>query len=211
MPSISILCSDERHPIRPYLTRWAREHAHVAEIRIIDRSVDANGGDILFLVSCHEIIGAPLRERYRNVLVLHASDLPNGKGMSPHVWQVLEGATEIVVTLLEAANALDAGDIWHQARVEIPPTALHDEIHDRLFEAELALMSWALDNHASVKPRPQLGVSSYYCRRTPQDSCIDPQTTLQQAFNQLRIADPDRYPAFFEHLGVKFKIRIERM
>lgn len=211
MSAVTILCTDLRHPIYPWLRRWAAEHASLADIQIVQRSADVPGGDILFLVSCHEIIKASVRAQYRHTLVIHASDLPKGKGMSPHVWQILEGSTDITVTLLEAAEALDAGDIWHQETMFIPRTALHDEIHARLFETELRLMSWALQHHAHVQPRPQSGLGSFYRKRTPGDSQIPLDMPVGQAFSLLRIADPQRYPAFIEVDGVRFKILIERM
>jgi methionyl-tRNA formyltransferase len=210
MPAVTILITDEHHPIQPWLRLWAERQTDKADIRIVSHSSQATGGDILFLVSCQEIVKAPVRQRYTHTLVLHASDLPRGKGMSPHVWQILEGQTELVVTLLEAADALDSGDIWHQQRVLVPRTALHDEIHTLLFEAELELMTWALVHNRTVQPRRQTGVETIYRKRHPEDSRIDLGTSLGDAFNLLRIADPERYPAFFEIEGVRFKIRIER-
>ena len=211
MPAVTILCTDLQHPIYPYLRRWAAEHGAVADIQIIQRSAEVQGGEILFLVSCHEIIKAPVRDRYRHTLVIHASDLPRGKGMSPHGWQILEGSTDITVTLLEAAEALDAGDIWHQETMHIPRTALHDEIHATLFETELRLMTWALQHHTTVQPRQQSGAGSFYRKRNPGDSQIALDMPIGQAFPLLRIADPQRYPAFIEVDGVRFKILIERM
>ncbi len=211
MPAlVTILITDSRHPIQPWLRRWEEQNAGEAEIRIVGHSSQATGGDILFLVSCHEIIKAPVRARYKHTLVLHASDLPQGKGMSPHVWQILEGRTELTVTLLEAADTLDAGDIWHQQRITVPTTALHDEIHGALFQAELDLMTWALRHHRSVQPRKQSGTATFYRKRRPEDSRIALETPLGEAFNLLRIADPERYPAFFEVDGVRFKITIQR-
>jgi len=211
MLNVTIICSDPLHPIYPCLRQWATAHSERSRVEIVQKAADAKGGDLLLLVSCHEIIKAPLRKLYRHTLVIHASDLPHGKGMSPHIWQILEGRTELVVTLLEAVDGLDAGDIWHQERIHVPATALHDEIHRRLFDAELRLMSWALDNHAMVQPRAQSGESSFYRKRTPEDSRIGLDSTLREVFNQLRVADPQRYPAFFEYEDTRFKIVIERM
>ena len=70
------------------------------------------GGEILFLVSCNEIIGKDVRDRYMATLVIHASDLPKGRGWSPHIWQIIEGKKEIMVSLLEAEDAVDSGAIW---------------------------------------------------------------------------------------------------
>jgi methionyl-tRNA formyltransferase len=210
MKSISILCTDPRHPVNPWLTRWAQKHASDANVSILRDAADLVVGDFLFLVSCHQIIGKPVRDRFQYTLVLHASDLPKGRGMSPHVWQILEGADRLVVSLLDAEDALDSGDIWHQTVVNLDGTELHAEIHARLFDAEASLMDWALEHCADSRPRPQQGDPTFYRKRTPADSAIDPSRSLIEAFDQLRIADPERYPAYFEHRGQRYLLRIEK-
>lgn len=211
MLSVTIICSDVNHPIYPKLRIWAAANEKRIAVQIVSTSAEAKGGDLLLLISCHEIIKAPLRGLYQHSLVIHASNLPFGKGMSPHIWQILEGKSELVVSLLEAVDSLDAGDIWHQEYIHIPFTALYDEINEILFEAEIRLINWAVNNYSNVHPRVQNGLSTYYRKRTPADSRIGLDSTLREAFNQLRVADPQRYPAFFEYEDTRFKIVIERM
>ena len=67
-------------------------------------------GDILFLVSCSEIVKKDIRMKFRHTLVLHASSLPKGRGWSPHIWEILNGADQIVISLLEAEDKIDSGD-----------------------------------------------------------------------------------------------------
>jgi methionyl-tRNA formyltransferase len=210
MLNVSILCTDSQHPVNAWLERWAERHRAEAHIEIHRDFKDVRGGDFLFLVSCHQIIRKLTRDLFRHTLVLHASALPQGRGMSPHIWQVLEGRDRIMLTLLNAEDALDSGDIWHQTEIRLQGTELYDEINAALFDAEVELMDWALRNCDRAQPRRQSGESSFYRRRTPQDSRIDPARSLVESFNQLRVADPQRYPAHFEHLGRKYLIRIER-
>ena len=73
---------------------------------------DLQGGDILFLVSCSQMIREAERKKYKVTLVLHASDLPEGRGWSPHIWSILDGANQITVSLLEASDPVDSGAIW---------------------------------------------------------------------------------------------------
>jgi len=211
MKKVSILCSDARHPVNAWLTRWAHAVADIAEVRILRDFQELTGGDFLFLVSCHQIIGKPVRDLFRYTLVLHASALPEGRGMSPHVWQIIEGRKRLTLTLLNAEDALDSGAIWQQTEFEVPDTALADEIHARLFDAEIGLMSWALHNCDGAQPRAQAGNPSFYRRRTPADSEIDPRAPLADNFDLLRVADPDRYPAFFTFRGQKYRIRIDKL
>jgi methionyl-tRNA formyltransferase len=131
--------------------------------------------------------------------------------MSPHVWDILGGANELVVTLLDAREPVDSGDIWSQRRVTLRGEELYDEINAALFDAEIDLMSWAIFNCDRSRPRPQSGEPSFYRRRKPEDSRIDPNRSIAEQFDVLRVADPDRYPAFMDHRGRRYKISIERM
>lgn len=211
MKTVSILCTDPAHPVMPWLRAWVGDQADTAKVSLCHSSTELVGGDFLFLVSCHQIIGSPVRDLFRRTLVLHASNLPQGRGMSPHVWQVLRGADRLCVSLLNAEDALDSGDIWHQADVSLDGTELHEEIHRKLFAAELELMSWALANCDVAAPRKQVGEPSHFRKRTPADSQVDPARPLAEFFDLLRVADPERYPAFFEMRGCKYRIRIDKL
>ena len=211
MKSVNILCTDPAHPVNPRLQAWSAEQRSNAHVSIYRHASDLTGGDFLFLVSCHQVIRKPVRDLFRHTLVLHASALPKGKGMSPHIWQILQGVDRLCVTLLNAEDALDSGDIWNQIDVPFDGTELHDEINRKLFDAELALMSWALANCDDSRPRGQVGEASFFRKRTPADSRIDPQRPLAESFDLLRVADPDRYPAFFEYRGCKYRIRIDKL
>ena len=211
MTSVHIVCTDPQHGVNAWLERWIEAHAGDADIRLLRDAREASGGDFLFLVSCHQIVGRDILDRYRHTLVLHASALPAGRGMSPHVWQILEGKPGFAVTLLEAAEALDAGRIWHQIDVPVPANAVCHEINALLFAAEIALMDWALAHAHEVQPREQHGTPSYYRKRSPADSRIDPERPLAELFDLLRVADPERYPAFFEHRGRRYRLRLEPM
>ena len=152
---ISIICTDVRHPILNRLKGWCLRHSDQHTLELLQKKKDLTGGDLLFLVSCQEIIEAEVRAQYRAALVLHASDLPEGRGMSPHIWQVLEDRDRIKVTLLAAEEALDSGDIWLQSEIFLDGHELYDEINDKLFDAELSLMDEAVAHFDEIEPRPQ--------------------------------------------------------
>ena len=211
MQNISILCTDPTHPVNACLEAWVEEHRSEFNAQIFRDFRDLEGGDILFLISCHQMIRKEVRSRFGHTLVIHASALPQGRGMSPHVWQILEGANQITVTLLNAEDAVDSGDIWHQVQLQLDGSELYNEIHAKLFQAEIDLMNWAVQNLKNAQPRVQSGVASYYPRRTPEDSRIDPEKPLSTSFDLLRIADPDRYPAFFDYRNHRYTIQIRKV
>ena len=208
---ISILCSDEQHPIQRHLREWIERLPNGFQAELVSKTSDLAGGDLLFLISCHERIKKPVRDRYLKSLVVHASDLPEGRGWSPHIWSIVEGARFLVVTLFEAADDIDTGPIWKKQRFKLEGHELYDEINAKLFETTLDLMGYAIENFATVTPIEQPPVSGEtFRRRTPDDSRIDPHRTIGEQFNLLRVADPDRYPAFFELNGYRYEIMIRK-
>ena len=174
---------------------------------------DLSGGKLLFLISCNEKISRQIREKYEYVFVLHASDLPKGRGWSPAVWEILNGAEKVTVSLIEADEPIDTGDIWAQNDITIMSTDLYDDINRKLFTAQVALIEHVIRNFASLKPKPQSDdiKPTYYKKRTPSASKLNLNESLGDQFNLLRVCDPDRYPAFFYKDGQKFKIIIEKM
>jgi methionyl-tRNA formyltransferase len=209
--NISILCSDVTHPIYPWLESWAARHARSHVVELLSDKRELRGGDVLFLVSCSEIIDAAIRSLYRATLVIHASDLPEGRGWSPHIWQILEGKNQIKVTLLEAEDAVDSGKIWAQRDMVLEGHELFDEINSKLFMTELELMEFAVTNFETVAPLAQDGrPASHYRKRTPDDSRLDTDRTLAEQFDLLRVADGERFPAFFDFRGHRYYVQLRK-
>ena len=209
---ISILCSDSLHPIFPYLVEWKNAHGKSHAVELVTEKKALTGGDILFLISCHEIIEEQERRLYQKSFVIHASDLPAGRGWSPHVWQILEGCNEIIISLLEAEDEVDSGAIWFKKRISVEGHELADEINQKIFKTEIELMNFTLDGFDEVKPVIQdHSYATYYPKRKPVDSKIDPNLTIAEQFDLLRISDPKRYPAFFEYRGYRYNLIIEKV
>jgi methionyl-tRNA formyltransferase len=153
------------------------------------------------------------RAAYRASLVLHASDLPRGRGWSPHIWQIIGGAEQITLSLLEAEDAVDSGRLWRQVKFSVPKHALWNEINQQLFNAEIALVDLAVKEFDFVKPISQNpGIEpTYFPRRKPVDSKIDPERSITSQFDQIRVCDPARFPAYFELYGHTYKLTLEKV
>jgi len=209
---VTLLCSDINHPVCPYLRFWQKKYEDIFSILIVSR-VDQikQSGDILFLISCSEIVEQNIREMFKYTLVLHASDLPDGRGWNPHVWDVISGKSSITLSLINAEDSVDTGHIWKKESIQLRGTELYDEINSLLFKAEIDLITWACKNIATAKSTPQIKrKSNYYKKRTPADSEVDINKSIKEQFNLLRVCDPDRFPAFFEIKGQRFKLTVEK-
>jgi UDP-2,4-diacetamido-2,4,6-trideoxy-beta-L-altropyranose hydrolase len=211
-PSRLTLLSDASSWLNDYLPRliealWARGHA----VRWIHQPADLSPGDVCLLLSCGRLLSSEQLALHRHNLVVHESALPQGQGWSPMTWQILEGASQIPITLFEATAALDAGPIYLQRTIDLQGTELVDEWRTLQAEATINLCLEWLDRHSEViaQARPQQGEASHYRRRRGADSQLDPHRSLAEQFNLLRVVDNQRYPAFVEIEGRRYELQIQ--
>lgn len=140
--------------------------------------------------------------------MIHASDLPQGKGWAPLTWQVLEGKNDIVFTLFEADASTDNGPFYLKKTLHLSGYELAPEL--RALQAQLcvSMCKEYLAHQDELPAQPQSGSESFYRKRTAVDSQIDLAQTLEQQFNLLRTVDNNDYPAFFIKDGRKYILKI---
>jgi len=170
--------------------------------------------DVTFLLSLSQIVPAHVRARSRNNIVVHESALPSGKGWSPTTWQVLQGAHIIPVSLFEAVERVDSGPIYARGEFLVSDVDLIAEIRAKQAAETVRLCLEFVDSYPFVLENAVVqdrNGETFYARRTPADSRLDPDRSIADQFNLLRVCDPDAYPAFFEMKGHRFKLILERM
>lgn len=165
-------------------------------------------GDICFLLSCSRLVDKAHLQRHRHNIVVHASDLPQGKGFSPLQWQILAGKNEIPLTLFEAVEGVDAGPYYLKSSVQFDGTELYDELRAKLAEKVNALCLEYVRRMDELTPIPQSGPETFFRRRTRADDELSVEKTIAEQFNHLRIADNERYPLFFRYRGRKYYLKI---
>lgn len=197
--------------IAPYVDELAQQWTSAGHVVQVANKVEhALPADFCFCLSFSRIISAEARQQYKHTLVVHESNLPDGRGWAPMTWQILEGKNRIPVTLLEAVDAVDAGPIYLQEWIDLDGTELNPEW--RLLQARATqnlCLQWLQAYPAILNDaRQQTGAGSVYPRRNPDDSKLDPSKTLVEQFDLLRVVDNQDYPAFFEMRGRVYEIGI---
>ncbi|QNP29963.1 formyltransferase family protein [Cylindrospermopsis curvispora] len=189
------------------LTDWLEEGHHVKWTHHIR---DLQGGDLCFYLSYGKIVPPSVLSQFKHNLVVHESELPQGKGWSPLTWQILEGKNDIPVTLFEAAKQVDSGNIYLQQWLHFQGHETIDELRHAQAQSTLELCKEFVREYPDIlkRTRPQVGKSSFYPRRTPQDSKLDPHISIGDQFNLLRVVDNERYPAFFDWAGRLYVVKI---
>jgi len=171
---------------------------------------DIQAGGVAFYLGCTRITPPDVLAKNHKNLVIHASNLPKGRGFSPMTWLILEGENTIPVCLIEATESVDAGPIVLHKTMQLRGDELNAETRLRLGQMHIDMCLEYLNSLTPPEGRPQDGEPTLYRRRYPQDSELDPNKTLLEQFNLLRIVDNDRYPAFFKLHGKTYVLKIEK-
>ena len=177
------------------------------EIVIYHHVKEIETGDILFILSCDRIFKREALSKFKTNIVIHASDLPRGRGWNPTSWQVEQGCNQIPITLFEAADGLDCGDWYVKDVIELDGSELLDGIRAKLY----ATLEWMAVKFLSEYPmaaHPQSGEETRFERRTEKNQELDIDQPLRSLFNKLRVCDNERYPAHFTLNGKQYLIKI---
>jgi ribosomal protein S18 acetylase RimI-like enzyme len=210
--TIVILC-DLDSWLLPYLydlvEEW-RAMGHRCEM-----SHEASGAvpaDFCFCLSFSQIVPSSIRRQFKNTLVVHESELPQGRGWSPMSWQILAGSSRIPVTLIEAEDAVDTGRIYLQEWIELEGSELSADWRAKQARCTTSLCKRWVENYpASVETaREQQGDASYFEKRERAHSELDPNLSIVNQFELLRVVDNKRYPAFFNIRGQLYRLLIEK-
>lgn len=206
---ISVLVDNESW-ILPYADRLVdRLCERGMEATLVRTAEDIKEGWACFLLGCLRIVKHAQLAKNTHNLVVHESDLPKGRGFAPMAWQILEGADSIPVCLLEAsAGQPDAGDVWLRDAIELEGDELLPAWRHRQGEKTIELCLKFVTEYDSLTPVKQTGEPSWFARRRPADSRLDPNKSIKSQFNLLRVVDNERYPAFFEVGGRKVFVKV---
>ena len=207
----SIVTSEGDNWFLPFARLLVERLQPIADTSLVFSHCNVGASDIVFYLSYYSIVPEDALALGNNNVVAHASDLPSGRGCAPMTWQVLEGRDRLTLTLFEATREVDAGPIYLQETLELDGTELVNEIRETVGKLTIAMCVHFVENRTELMKSGvhQAGEPTYYPRRTPADSELDPNKTIAEQFNLLRVVDNDRYPAFFELSGRRYRLSIE--
>lgn len=209
---ISII-SEPTSWINGYIPRLITRFTNIGhEVVWVHKVSEIKEGELLFILGCGQLIPLAILQLHRHNLVVHESGLPHGRGWSPLTWQIIEGKNVIPIVLFEAAEEVDSGKIYMERTMVFGGFELIDELRRVQAETSLDMCFEFTERYPEIISEgiDQQGEPSYYPRRLPKDSRLDPNLTIKEQFNLLRVVDNDRYPAYFELHGEKYVIRIEK-
>ncbi|MGE4297645.1 MAG: hypothetical protein AB7E47_06420 [Desulfovibrionaceae bacterium] len=208
---ITLLCDDPGSWIMPWVERLRGILAPHHAVVVCHDLARLPEGDFCFLLGCTTLLGPEQLARHSHNLVVHESDLPRGRGWSPVAWQVAAGAASIPVALLEAVVRADAGPVYLRDAIALDGVELLPELRDKQGRKTMDMVLAFLARWPDLDPVTQQGEPTYFRRRGEEDDRLDVDKPLGELFNRLRVVDNERYPAWFEYNGRRFRLAIHPM
>ncbi len=209
---ITIITDSQNSWFVPYGSILQQElSARGYDVEYVHNKKRIREGGICFILSCTRLIQEPYLRRNNHNIVVHASDLPRGKGYSPLQWQILQGEEHITLTLFEATETLDAGPYYFKSQISFNGTELLDELRDRMARKVNEMCLEFVARVDELIPHRQEGEDSFFKKRNRGDDELDIDRTIREQFNHLRIADNERYPLFFRHLGSTYLLKVSKI
>jgi methionyl-tRNA formyltransferase len=206
---IQILIDNKNSWIVPFAAQWVHIlNTEGVTCNMLHEHNEVVEGDILCLLGCEKKFNALHLNKFN--LVVHESDLPLGRGMSPFTWQVVEGKKEIVVSLLEARDEIDAGVIYEKITVKLNGDELVNEWRELQANATIQLIQKFISKYPNILGTEQIGEATYYRKRNHNNSKLDIDKSIAEQFNLLRVVDNERYPAWFEMNGIAYELKISK-
>ena len=196
-----------------FLNLWKKEIKEIItkfkhRCKLFRNQKDIKKGDVLLILGCEKILPEEKLKLHKLNLVIHPSKLPSGRGGAALIWSILKNKKNFFLTMFNANEKIDRGDIVFIKKFSLKGHELHDEIRTIQAQETIKLIIKFLKNIHRIKLTKQTGLGYYLRRRTPADSILDINKTIDEQFNLLRCCDNENYPAYFIRNKIKYIIKI---
>lgn len=161
--------------------------------------------DYIFFPHWSYLIPQDIYENFR-CIVFHMADLPYGRGGSPLQNLIVRGHKDTKISALRVTNTIDGGPVYMKEDLNLNGTA--EEIFLRasniIFEKMLPRFLTE-----ELTPKEQVGEVVSFRRRTPEQSELSVEASLEQLYDHIRMLDAEGYPKAYLTFG-KYKLQFSR-
>lgn len=141
-----------------------------------------------------------------NCIVFHITDLPYGRGGSPLQNLIERGHSNTMISAIQVTEAIDGGSIYCKK-----PLDLHGSASEIFLRASGIIFDEMIPKilRDKIQPIPQEGEVVEFKRRTPEQSELTEDMTLDKIYDYVRMLDAEGYPNAFLKFG-KYKLLFSR-
>jgi len=183
------------HLIEPILKNNNLKYKYIDENSSLD-SFDLILGSGIYNILPDKIINTPTY----GCFFIHESPLPEGRGHAPIQWAIKNKRPNLTLSLFKASSGVDNGYIVYQHNMEINKlddvTIIESKRQQGIKECFTIFLEELKEQ--TIVLRKQTGKPSYHKKRTFKDSKITTIPNIENFWNEIRMCDNEKYPAFFE-------------
>lgn len=150
--------------------------------------------DLGVIVAYGGLVRDPLLSRPAHGWInLHFSLLPQWRGAAPVQHAIIAGDTVTGAGVFQLVAALDAGDIFDEIRIPVPPTATAGALLDHLATEGAALLARVVDAIAdgTAASRPQSGEPTLAPKLTAADGLISWDEPVERVLARIHGTTPE--------------------
>lgn len=153
--------------------------------------------DYVFFPHWSYIIPKEIYENYK-CIVFHMTDLPYGRGGSPLQNLIVRGVKKTKISAIRVIKELDEGPIYIKENLELLGSAasIFKSASDIIFNK---MIPYIIENDPT--PYEQTGEPVIFKRRTPKDSEILSDYSIEKIYDYIRMMDAEGYPNAFIRFG----------
>lgn len=153
--------------------------------------------DYVFFPHWSYIISKEIYENYK-CIVFHMTDLPYGRGGSPLQNLIVRGIKKTKISAIRVTKEIDGGSIYIKENLELLGAAanIFKSASDIIFNK---MIPYIIENEPT--PYEQTGEPVIFKRRTPKDSEILSDYSIEKIYDYIRMMDAEGYPNAFIRFG----------
>jgi methionyl-tRNA formyltransferase len=183
-----------------FIARFANHHAipliRETTIRRIASEITQQGPSCVVVSSYNRLIPPDLLANTPFVNV-HYSPLPRYRGRANVNWAILNGESEVAITIHTIDPGLDSGQILFQRFIPVSPSATVSDLYLQLNQIQREELGKVVTRRLSgYLGTPQRGIPTYCCARLPEDGEIDWTASTRDIDALIRALAPP-YPGAF--------------
>lgn len=144
----------------------------------------------VFFPHWSEVVPSRIFEKHECVC-FHMTDLPIGRGGTPLQNLIINGHKKTIITALKMNEEIDAGPIYLKRELDLSGSAL--DVFQRSAPICFDMMLQILNKE--IVPTEQVGVPTFFKRRSPSDSEISATISISDMYDLIRMLDAPTYPA----------------
>lgn len=166
------------------------------------RATETTHPKYIFFPHWSELVPAELTQAY-DCVCFHMTDVPYGRGGSPLQNLIKRGARVTKLTALKMEEKMDAGPVYKKDELNLAGSA--EEIFIRMTKLAITQIQYIIENDPTPISQSNEKYESFK-RRSPADSEIKDEHSVEELFDQIRMLDATGYPrAFINKNGFNFE------